>query len=318
MDMFEDINEKIVACKARIREREKLVHRIKLLRARRDEQLHAVALWQEHLTEEEKDVRKLESVSFTALWASVIGQKTERLQKEQAEALEARLKSRLAAEALERTEADLKAAEAEYAAVGWAEAELEALLREKEQLVRHDAPMVAAELMELAGKQESLRQELKEWKEAQREGVQASQALAAAQELLESAKSWGVYDMLGGGWIATSVKHDRMDEALLHLQHLRSCLTRFHEELEDVKLAYAAEALEMDGLLRFSDYFFDGLLVDMAVQGQIKDALEQLSGQEELLTPLLQKLGREISRCEGELSLLASKSRALLEEAGGR
>ena len=41
----------------------------------------------------------------------------------------------------------------------------------------------------------------------------ASMSLQKAEELLQKASSWGIWDMLGGGFFSTMFKHNRMDEA---------------------------------------------------------------------------------------------------------
>ncbi len=37
--------------------------------------------------------------------------------------------------------------------------------------------------------------------------------LSRAQDYLSSAGNWGLYDMIGGGFISTMIKHGKMNEA---------------------------------------------------------------------------------------------------------
>lgn len=53
----------------------------------------------------------------------------------------------------------------------------------------------------------------KEKREAIAAGNRALNSLRAAQENLSSAKNWGLWDMFGGGFISTVVKHSKMDRA---------------------------------------------------------------------------------------------------------
>ncbi len=53
----------------------------------------------------------------------------------------------------------------------------------------------------------------KETQEAVNAGNQALRSLYAAREKLGSARNWGIYDMFGGGFISTMIKHSKMEDA---------------------------------------------------------------------------------------------------------
>ena len=53
----------------------------------------------------------------------------------------------------------------------------------------------------------------RETQEAIDAGERALASLKAAQDELSSAKNWGIFDMLGGGFVSTLVKHNKMDNA---------------------------------------------------------------------------------------------------------
>ena len=64
----------------------------------------------------------------------------------------------------------------------------------------------------------------------------ASMSLQKAEELLQKASSWGIWDMLGGGFFSTMFKHNRMDEAQAAMNEARGHLRRLKRELLDVNL----------------------------------------------------------------------------------
>ena len=115
----------------------------------------------------------------------------------------------------------------------------------------------------------------KEKREAADAGNRALRSLKAAQENLNSAKNWGIWDMLGGGFISTMAKHSKMDRAKENLAKARSDLKNFSRELQDVNMACHLD-IETGDFLSFADWFFDGFVVDWMVQDRINQASRQV------------------------------------------
>ena len=103
----------------------------------------------------------------------------------------------------------------------------------------------------------------------------ALEALRRADKSLSSAGNWGIWDMFGGGFLSTMIKHGKMDDAQREIEQARACLRRFSREVADVS---GVEALDLDvgGFLQFADYFFDGFVADWMVQSKIRSAQQQL------------------------------------------
>ncbi len=77
-------------------------------------------------------------------------------------------------------------------------------------------------------------QERKEIREAILAGERVLQSLNKADEALRSAKSWGLFDMFGGGLLSTFVKHSRLDRARGCIEDAKQNMKAFKEELADV------------------------------------------------------------------------------------
>ncbi len=112
---------------------------------------------------------------------------------------------------------------------------------------------------------------IREINEAQRAGREALLSLQRAEKKLQSARNWGVWDMLGGGMISTLVKHSKMGDASNLMEDARAKLQIFQRELRDVEVPMEFR-LEMGDFLTFADFFFDGLVADWMVQSRIADA----------------------------------------------
>ena len=119
---------------------------------------------------------------------------------------------------------------------------------------------------------EMMRNEIREAIDA---GEQALASLKSAQEKLQSARNWGIADMLGGGLIVDLFKHSKMDDAVTCMEYARKNLKIFQRELKDVKVPMDFR-MEISGFLSFADFFFDGIIADYLVQSKIAEAREQV------------------------------------------
>ena len=113
-----------------------------------------------------------------------------------------------------------------------------------------------------------------EIREAISAGEYALSCLYDARSKLNSASTWGIIDIFGGGLISTFLKHSRIDEARNSMTQARNALQSFSKELRDVDSMQPG--FDVDGFLSFADFFFDGVLVDVLVQSRISKAKTQV------------------------------------------
>ena len=126
-------------------------------------------------------------------------------------------------------------------------------------------------------------------KELQEAGERALRSLQAAQDKLDSANNWGIFDMLGGGFIASLVKHSKMDEAKADMEDAKYDLKAFQRELKDVQIPMDMK-MDVGEFLSFADYFFDGFVADYLVQSKISDAREQVDNAIDMVENILEDL----------------------------
>lgn len=131
--------------------------------------------------------------------------------------------------------------------------------------------------------------ERKEIMEAIWAGEAALISLTEAGERLGSARNWGIFDMLGGGFITDFVKHSRMNDAARCMEEARRNLRIFQRELKDIQVSMEF-SIEVNGFLSFADFFFDGLVADYLVQTKINEAREQVEDAIMHVSRLLEKL----------------------------
>ncbi len=126
----------------------------------------------------------------------------------------------------------------------------------------------------------------REVREARAAGIRALNSLRKAEKHLDSARTWGIFDLLGGGLITSLVKHSKLDDARSDIEQARYDLEDFCEELQDVDLP----DVHIDELLTFADFFFDGFLADFMVQRRINEARDQLERASRQVEDILRQL----------------------------
>lgn len=138
----------------------------------------------------------------------------------------------------------------------------------------------------------------RELKEAIMAGEIALQSLRIAKERLNSARNWGIADMLGGGLITTMIKHSKMDDASYYIENAKKNLQLFQKELKDVRVPGDLK-VEIGGFLSFADFFFDGLVADYLVQSKIYEAREEVEDAIWRVSNLLLDLKEQYNKMEG-------------------
>src|SRR5699024_4846269 len=123
--------------------------------------------------------------------------------------------------------------------------------------------------------------------EAIEAGNKVGDTLNNAIESLESAEGWGTFDIFGGGMISSLVKHDHIDKATDQIHQAQTSMRKFQKELLDVDEGSHLE-INISGMLKFADFFFDGFIVDWMVQGRIQDSLQQVRDQHASVVMIIQ------------------------------
>lgn len=223
------------------------------------------------LEKEKIDVEKLNKNSLASMFYSVIGKLEDRLEKEQQEALAAKLKYNQAVDDLENIEYEISKLREERKEYENCKAEYERLYAEKKDLLINSNVSMANKIMDITSKLNDSKNRLNELHEAIDAGNDALQSLENALDHLDSAEGWGTWDMFGGGMLADIAKHSKLDESKYEIEVAQNKLRRFKTELADVNINSNIH-IETDGFAKFADFFFDGLIADWAMQSRIEES----------------------------------------------
>lgn len=266
------------------------------------------------LEREQADVDKLEGLSLTGLFYSVLGAKSEQIEKERQEFLAAKLKYDEAVDSLEDAEQEEQRIRAELAPFAGANAEYDRLLVEKEDLLTGAGDDRAKELLAMSEQLADLDSDRKELNEAIRAGHTALSSLQKVSSELQSAANWGTWDMFGGGMVSTMAKHSKIDSAKECARQAQRQLRRFQEELADADQRLHV-ALDIGGFSKFADFFFDGLIADWVVQTKISEATSACSSTKSKVSSAINECQQRLSETEKEIEKLNSRRQAFIERA---
>lgn len=270
---------------------------------------------EQFLAEEIKDVERLQSWSLANLYYTLTGQKQERLTKEDEEVLRAKERFELAVAEVNAIDIEMQQITDKLASVRHWKERLHTAETRKETLVRAHSAEVALQLDQLAHQRAAVLRERKEVDEALQAGRSAVAALRRAEEKFESASNWSTYDLLGGGMIATHMKHSRYDDAQGEVQSANSRIRAFQREIADVKeLMASTELVSIGDGLKMADYFFDGLIADWLVNGRITDSLEAVRNGKRTISDAISKLESTLRNVDQRLTVLDVRYDDILHE----
>jgi hypothetical protein len=265
--------------------------------------------------QEDRDVRRLEGLSMTALFLTILGSKEEQLQKERQEYLSAHLKSVQSQHAVQTLEGEVERLNYELVRLGDVDARLQALLEEKEALLALAGDATARQLAELSEQIGDVQTQLKELAEAIAAGQAARSGIDKVLDDLQSAQGWGVWDLLGGDLLATAIKHSRIDDARQAVVAVQDALGRFQRELADVEQTAQFIVEDIGQFETFADYFFDGLIIDWVVQSRIDRSLDNARATALRLDDLLAQLEARKTALQDQMNRLEESKSSLVERA---
>ena len=265
--------------------------------------------------QEQEDVEKLEGRSLTNYFFQVIGKLDEKLDQERQEAYAAKVKLDAAERELAGIEADVADIQSQLSDIRIAEAQYKEELEKKRAALKASGTDIADQIIEIEERIAALEAQKREIKEAISAGYSARGTADRILSELEDADGWNTWDMFGGGGIITHMaKHSHLDEAQDLVSELQSKLRRFKTELADIQIN-ANMQVNVDGFLRFADYFFDGLFADWAVGDKISQSMNSVSGTKSQISRTLDKLSSMEKAADSEIARLKQQLDDLTEKA---
>ncbi|WP_067727180.1 coiled-coil domain-containing protein [Oceanobacillus damuensis] len=311
--MYKEINDQLSQIKHAISRKKKWKRQLADYTEELSDIEKQIDILKNQLSDEMEDVRKLENMSFAYLFQTFFGSREEKLSKEKQEAAAVQLQLKEAEKTKKEINDAIITIQSQLADVTDAETDYQYLLSVKEKSITETTPAFAEKLYDISEREGSIQAYITEVEEAITAGNTVNQKLANAVKSLESAKGWGTLDMFGGGAITGLAKHSHIDKATESIHKAQTSMRNFQKELLDISET-ADVQIDISGLLKFADFFFDGIISDWMVQGRITDSLEQAKNQQSNVESIVRKLEMELKEKERELDAVETERKALIEE----
>lgn len=310
--MLTEINQQILELKEILRTKEKLQSLKDMVSDELENKRSQALVLEGMLTDEEKDVIRLEGTSFSSIFLSLIGKKEEKLEKEREEYLLAKLKYEECLRSIKRLDDELKYANSELKRYKGTKEEYDKLINEKQSLLIKEGGSSGKKISENLNAINELRLDIKELREAITAGERALSSLDKVQDSLESAKGWGTWDILGGGLLSNMAKHSAIDDANNNAHDFQRLLRNFEKELLDVNEFNDIE-LNLSSFASFADFFLDGFFADWFVQSKINDSIANTQNANRRLNSIVNDLRNDLNTLETDLRKREKEIKDLLE-----
>lgn len=263
------------------------------------------------MNKERTDVDRLEGHSLAAFFYYMTGQREEKLEEERREYYTARIKYETACRELEAIGQDIESTEEDLRDLADCEARYAQAVEEKRRAIEAAGTQVSEALLDKQRTLSLLQSQEQELTEAIAAGTRALRTVADVLQNVESAKDWAAFDLLGGGLLADLAKHDKLDDAQKSVEQLQIDLQRFNKELSDVSIR-ADLQVNIEGLLKFADYFFDGIFADAAVLDRIRLSQTQVEQTRDQLLNILRQLHTRQEDLRSKIAKLEKETDALI------
>ena len=298
-------NEQLQKLQKKVSQEKSVEAKLRELKSQKDELNSRVYVFKKSMKNEQADVERLERTSLSSVFYAMMGRKDEMLDKEKAEAYAAKVKYDAAVEELRLIEEDLHRMETQLCDIIACKKEYDLLLEEKREAIKAVNSIEAERIFQIEEKIAEQKNHQKEIKEAVSAGTRALGTAVSILSDLDNAQNWGTYDLVNGGLIAGLAKHSYLDEAQNKVTTLQSQLRKFKTELTDITIQ-ADMKVNVDGFLRFADYFYDGLFSDWAVLdriGQSKSSVHSVKTKIENVLSQLDRMDRAAEQMIKQLEM---------------
>ncbi|MBU5438912.1 hypothetical protein KQI42_12870 [Tissierella sp. MSJ-40] len=310
--MYREINEEIYYLKESLRSKEKLESLRSIATEELNKKKQNLESLRKILQKEEKDVLKLESMSLSSFFLNIIGKKEDKLDKERKEYLAAKMQYDECVLAIKELENQIGICDKELMNYSGVKEEYQKVIKTKQETMINEDTEIGRKLRDSLDKINELKLDIKEVREAINAGNNVTDALMEMKKPLNSAKNWGVWDMLGGDFFSDIMKHSKINDANRLSYDVQHYLKTFEKELLDVN-EFTEIKVNIGSFAKFADFFFDGLFADWFIQSKINESISNVNNAYNKVELILSDLKRNLSQMQKEQKLLESEVNKLLE-----
>ncbi|MDZ4992445.1 hypothetical protein GNF80_05585 [Clostridium perfringens] len=307
MQMIKEIDEKIKKYRNNKVLREALENKIFSIIETLNNKEEELESLEKNLIKEEKDVERLKSFSFSNLIASIMRNKSEKLNKEEKEYLDAKLKYDNLKSNIKNLNNDLEEEKKKLRELQVEDDQYEALILQKIDMLKRSNLDVKDEIIKYEKEISSLLNEKVLVLEALNEAENALMIADEIKSALDSAENWESYTIIGAGVINPIEKSEKIDFAKSTMERLSYSVEMLNKELKAVRKAMSLEDKDISGIVYIFDNFFNCMFYDFSDKEDTKGSLHEIFELEGEIKRIAEKLKNEEVRVNMKIKELNEK-----------
>ena len=255
------------------------------------------------LEKQNQDILKLESNNIISLFQTILDTKEEKDSKKKQDLLKARLKYDQSKNNVNYLVEETKKIVNYIAELKVCDADYEDLINKKLEIINIEDDEISRELKRLIKRKENMNANMVEIYEAICYGEKALEAIELTIKELEDAED-----------MENIEEKNNIDNARGHAEQTQRMLSKFKKELSDITMVTGTE-IAAGTFENFSDYFFDSLIFDWAVQSGISRSLDTVKNTKNQLDKAMSKLYEEKVTEEFMVKQIEEQINQIIEKA---
>ena len=281
------------------------------LRQQRTVLQQKVAMLEQKMISEKKDVDRLEGKSLAAFYYHAFGKKTEKLEGERREYYAARVKFDAAVRELKAVELDLECTEEDLLDLSNCEERFIRAVEAKRRAIEASGTTQSRDLLEKEQDLNFMKCQERELEEAIAAGTGALRVASDVVRSLKHVEGLGLFNKLGGGFLMDMAKQEVLDDAKKYVEQMQIQLQRFNKELADVKIRDNMAA-SVGRLLKFTDTYFENLVTVETPVDRLQESVKQVDETRDLLLGILRQLQSRLEEVRHRQVTMQTELNALI------
>lgn len=265
------------------------------------------------MDKEHADVVKLEKMSKRLLFAKILGDQSQQLERERQEYLQAVLEYNSIADEIDLLEFEQSVLESKVVDIAQIKKDRDYYIKLKEQKMMFHKGALPKRAKELNLELDKLYGFKREIKEATEVALQVEKLIIVARKDLERVERFGYQEMYGSGSYSSYAKKRYIDKAIKGAMKINYALNKLDKELSDIYSQYVF--LSIYKYQNFIDSFYDHLITDWVLVSKLSNAMSALVTAENQIKRIMATLNNDLHRSNEKVQELVEEKRNVIKDA---
>lgn len=308
--MYQNINLELKNLRQKVEEKSKIRIRLEKLRANLEEENLKLKSLSDILEKEKKEIEKLENISVTSIFYSIIGKKDSKLEKEKQKFYSAQYNYEVSRGTIEDLKRSIREAYASLEELQTVEVEYEIFIKEKERMINCSNSPTKNKIKELHHKINELKLQTDEDEEVVKT---CNNILPFIDDLICKLDGHVSKSKDKNGDFVINIENVDHDGILnKNLEEIIHRLLNIKFQLEHVDFNFSLN-IDLDWFFLFVDNFLDSIALDRSLKEITKETLKNAIILKRKINDLIKLLRGNIKLCSEEVNNFEEYCRDIIE-----